>query len=213
MKVSLLSACTALLASASAQLVNPSIASINGDRFLSPVSGQTLTGARGLVTAKGPNGFWIRSTSPNRDARTSDSIYVFGRNSIGNVTVGDIITLNGRVMEFRSNRDYLFLTEIEQPTNITVISSGNRVEAVEIGRRGLNPPKELHTSLDDGDIFGVPNNRSLISQVNPRLEPSRYGLDFWESLSGELVTVRRPRVVNRPNSFGDTWVNYSHVLR
>lgn len=207
MKFSLLSACTAaLLASTSAQLVNPSIASINGDRFLSPVAGQTCTGVRGLVTAKGPNGFWIRSTSPDRDPRTSDSVYVFGRNSIGNVTVGDVITLNGRVAEFRTSSAFLFLTEIEQPSNITVVSSGNRVEPVEIGRRGLDPPTELHTSLDDGDIFGVPNNRSRISQVNPRLEPSRYGLDFWESLSGELVTVRRPRVLNRPNQFGDTWV-------
>lgn len=161
---------------------------------------------RGLVTAIGPNGFWIRSTSPDRDARTSESVYIFGRNATGAVATGDIVSLNGRVLEFRSNRDYLFLTEIEQPSNITVLSSGNMVEPVEIGRRGLNPPTELHTSLDDGDIFGVPNNRSLISQVNPRLEPSRYGLDFWESLSGELVTVRRPRVLNRPNSFGDTWV-------
>ncbi|CZT19853.1 related to endonuclease/exonuclease/phosphatase family protein [Ramularia collo-cygni] len=206
MKASLVTACVALLASASAQLVNPTIASINGDRYLSPFAGQTITGLRGLVTAKGPNGFWIRSTSPDRDPRTSDSVYVFGRNSVGNVTVGDVVSLDGTVAEFRSNRDYLFLTEIEQPSNVIVVSSGNRVEALEIGKRGLTPPTELHTSLDDGDIFGVPNNRSLLSQVNPRLEPSRYGLDFWESLSGELVTVRRPRVLNRPNSFGDTWV-------
>lgn len=42
--------------------------------------------------------------------------------------------------------------------------------------------------------------------ANPTLDPRRYGLDFWESLSGELVTIRRPRAVNRPNRFGDTWV-------
>lgn len=194
------------MTSASAQLVNPSIASINGNRFLSPLSGRTFTGARGLVTAKGPSGFWIRSTSPDRDPRTSDSVYVFGQNSIGNVTVGDIVSLNGRVSEYRSNRDYLFLTEVEQPTDITVLSSGNRVEPVELGHRDWSPPTEQYSSLDDGDVFGVPNNRSLISQVNPRLEPSRYGMDFWESLSGELVQIRKAHIVNRPNSFGDTWV-------
>ncbi|SMY28479.1 unnamed protein product [Zymoseptoria tritici ST99CH_1A5] len=200
------SAVLALLASGSAQQTNPTIAQINGDRYLSPLAGQTVTGVRGLVTAKSPNGFFIRSTTPDRDSRTSDSIYVFGRNSLGNVTVGDIVTLGGRVAEFRSNRDYLFLTEIENPTAITVVSSGNRVEPVVLGRRDTSPPTEQYSSVDDGDIFGVPGNRSQISQVNPRLEPSRFGLDFWESLTGELVTVRRPRVLNRPNQFGDTWV-------
>jgi predicted extracellular nuclease len=200
------SAVLALLASATAQQVNPTIAEINGDRYLSPLNGQAVTGVEGLVTAKGPNGFFIRSTRPDNDPRTSDSVYVFGRSSLGNVTVGDVVTLNGRITEFRTNRAFLFLTEIENPTNITVVSSSNKVEPLVIGRRGLDPPTELHTSLDDGDIYGVPNNRSSISQVNPRLEPSQYGLDFWESLSGELVTVRRPVILNRPNRFGDTWV-------
>jgi hypothetical protein len=31
-------------------------------------------------------------------------------------------------------------------------------------------------------------------------------MDFWESLSGELVTVRKPTAVAKPNNFGDTWV-------
>ena len=65
---------------------------------------------------------------------------------------------------------------------------------------------EQYSSLDRGDVFGVPNNQSLVSVANPVLDVRRFGLDFWESLSGELVTVRRPRAVNRPNRFGDTWV-------
>jgi predicted extracellular nuclease len=32
-------------------------------------------------------------------------------------------------------------------------------------------------------------------------------MDFWESLSGELVTVRNARAISKPNQkFGDTWV-------
>lgn len=183
-----------------------SIAQINGNRFVSPIEGEAVTDVRGLVTAIGPRGFWLRSTTPDYDARTSESVYVFDRNVIGNVTVGDIITMDGDVFEYRRNDDELYLTEIVNAMNIEVESSGNEVQALLIGAKGRNPPTESFTYLDEGDIFGVPNNISLLTEVNPVLQPKQFGLDFWESLSGELVTVRMPRAISRPNSFGDTWV-------
>ncbi|KAK4631779.1 hypothetical protein CLAFUW4_03857 [Fulvia fulva] len=205
-----LGALAALVGAATAQVVNPTIAQINGNKFLSPLNGQNVTGVRGLVTAKGPNGFFLRSQSPDRDASTSESIYVFGRTVLDNVTVGNVITLNGRVTEYRpttaAGSNYLFLTEIDRPSNITTISTGNPVVPIVIGQRGLNPPTEQYSVLDNGDVFAVPNNQSRVSVRNPTLDPRLYGLDFWESLTGELVTVRRPRAVARPNSFGDTWV-------
>ncbi|KAM3423935.1 hypothetical protein BST61_g1329 [Cercospora zeina] len=203
---STLSAVAALCATAVSQQVNPTIAQINGNRYISPFSGQNVTGVRGLVTAKGPNGFWIRSTTPDRDDRTSESIYVFGRAVLGNVTVGNIVILDGRVTEFRSSPAPIPLTQIDRPQNIVTVSTGNAVVPLVIGQRGLNPPTEQYSSLDNGDVFGLPNNQSLVSAANPVLDVRRFGLDFWESLSGELVTVRRPRAVNRPNRFGDTWV-------
>lgn len=54
------------------------IAEINGNKFLSPYNGQTVANVTGVITAKGPDGIWIRSTTPDRDAKTSESIYVFG---------------------------------------------------------------------------------------------------------------------------------------
>lgn len=42
--------------------------------------------------------------------------------------------------------------------------------------------------------------------ANPSLQPLLYGLDFWESLSGELVTVKKPTALSKPNKYGDTWV-------
>lgn len=65
---------------------------------------------------------------------------------------------------------------------------------------------EQFSSLDNGDVFAAPNNQSLVSVANPTLDPSQYGIDFWESLSGELVTIRGPCALSRPNSFNDTWV-------
>jgi len=183
------------------------ISDINGDRFLSPYAGKTVTNVSGLVTAKGPSGFWLRSTTPDSDPRTSESIYVYGSSAVSSVAVGDIITLDGKVSEYRSSSVYVPLTEITSPSNIKVLSSGNAVEAVVIGENaGLSPPTEQFSSLDNGDVFGLPNNASLLSDENPVLQPSLYGMDFWESLSGELVTLVAPRAISKPNSYGDTWV-------
>jgi predicted extracellular nuclease len=77
------------------------IAEINGNKFISPLSGQNVTGVSGLVLAKGPNGIWIRSTTPDNDKATSEGIYVFSNTVGANLTVGDVVTLDGRVTEFR----------------------------------------------------------------------------------------------------------------
>lgn len=86
------------------------------------------------------------------------------------------------------------------------MSKGNEVVPLVIGLDTLAPPTEQYTSLDGGDIYAVPNAVANISTENPVLNPALYGLDFWESLSGELVTVKNPVAVTRPNQYGDTWV-------
>jgi hypothetical protein len=66
------------------------IAQITGDRYLSPLNGtgtnngpsccrvnanffhSGVVNVAGLVTAKGPNGFWIRSPEPDNNDRTSE---------------------------------------------------------------------------------------------------------------------------------------------
>lgn len=182
------------------------IAEINGNKFLSPYNGQTVSNVSGVITAKGPDGLWIRSTTPDRDSRTSESIYVFGRAFGTNLTIGDTIVIGGRVQEYRSNKDYLYLTEISSPTLEEKHSSSTAVKPLIIGKDTTDPPTQQYSSLDGGDVFAVPNNVSLISVANPLLDPKKYGLDFWESLSGELVTVRKPKAIAKPNNFGDTWV-------
>ncbi|KAK7180975.1 hypothetical protein DPSP01_012351 [Paraphaeosphaeria sporulosa] len=184
------------------------IAEINGNKFLSPYNGQTVANVTGIVTAKGPDGIWIRSTQPDRDARTSESLYVFGAKfaTANNITVGDAISVGGKVSEYRSSKAYVYLTELASPTLEEKLSSGNQVKALVIGKDTTDPPTQQFSSLDGGDVFAVPNNVSLISVANPVLQPKKYGMDFWESLSGELVTVRKPTAINKPNNFGDTWV-------
>ena len=199
----LLGACTGLTSALS-------ISQINGHKFLSEYNGKTVAAVKGLVTAKGPGGFWIRSTTLDLDYRSSNSIYVFSSSAGKNVTVGDIVTLDATVAEYRSSSAYLYLTEFISPKNVTVISSGNKVTPIVIGEWLLKcPPTEQFSSLDNGDVFSLPNNSTQISVKNPSLQPLLYGLDFWESLSGELVTVRKPTAISKPNPFGDTWVTGS----
>ena len=181
------------------------IAEINGNKFISPYSGQAVTNVTGLLIAKGPSGIWIRSTTPDDNPATSEAIYVFSKTT-ANLTVGDIISLDGSVAEYRSSASYIYLTEITSPKNVQVLSSGNKVTPLVIGQDTLLPPTVQYTELDGGDIYKVPNAVANISTVNPVLNPAKYGLDFWESLSGELVTVQKPSVIKSANQYGDTWV-------
>jgi len=183
------------------------IGDINGNEFVSPYRNNNVSNVTGLITAKGPEGFWIRSTSPDQNEQTSESLYVYDNGTAsGDLASGDIITLSGRIAEYRSSPTYLFLTELTGPSNIRVVSEGNEVRPVVIGQDIDGPPTEQYSSLDDGDVLATPNNVSQVSTANPELQPSEFGLDYWESILGELVTVPNPVAVSKPNQYGDTWV-------
>lgn len=183
-----------------------SISEINGPKYLSPYAGQIVKDVTGVVTAKGPDGLWLRALKRDRDDRTSESVYVFDRAFGTNLTVGDAVWIEGTVSEYRSNKDHLFLTEITKPLLVRKMSGGNPVQPLIIGDDTRKPPREQFSSLDGGDVFAVPNNKSLVSVENPTLDPKKYGMDFWESLCGELVTVKKPTALSKPNNYGDTWV-------
>lgn len=90
----------ALVAAASG-VAAVSIAEINGNRFISPYNGETVTDVEGLVTAVGSDGLYLRSTNPDDDDTTSEGLYVYGSSAAKQVAVGDIVTLSGEVTEYR----------------------------------------------------------------------------------------------------------------
>ncbi|KAJ7644169.1 DNase I-like protein [Roridomyces roridus] len=198
-----------LLASSITLVSSTLVTDINGFAYKSPLVGKTVNLTDALVTAKGSEGFYIAGAAAN-DTRVSSGLLVFTTSAtvLSKVAVGDIITLTGLVAEFRpsADPDFLTLTELESPTNIVVVSTNNPVTPIVLGR-DRSPPTENFSALDVGPdgFLSVPNNQSQIDTVNATLLPESFGMDFWESLNGQLVTVLRPVAINFPNSFGEIW--------
>ena len=122
---------------------------------------------------------------------------------------GDDISLTGRVSEYRiaNNPNDLSLTELNDIRDIIVFSHDNHVKPVVLGD-DRTPPYGQPSAYDDGPDgwLSIPNNVSQIEAHNATLRPDLYGLDFWESLEGQLVTVPSPVAANFPDRFGAVWV-------
>lgn len=182
------------------------IAEINGNHYSSAYDGQDVKNVTGLITAIGGNGLFLRSLEPDNDAATGEALFVFTNKQKLPVKVGDVVSMDGHIELYRSNKNYIYIRELSKPANIVVRSSGNTFSPLVIGVDTLSPPTEDFSSLDEGGIFGVPNAVNRISEVNPQLNVTSYGLDFWQSLVGEYVTVKNAFLTSRPNRFGDVWV-------
>ncbi|KAI0352619.1 DNase I-like protein [Trametes cingulata] len=197
------------LHSALAQAV--SVTDIQGPAYLSPLRGQSVSNLTGIVTAKSTSGFWIQG-DPVKDVRVSNGLSIFSTSKtvLNSVSVGDLISLSGVVSEFRSSGspNNLFVTEIDSPKNIVVLSSNHTVAPLVLGR-DRSPPREKLSALDIGPDgwLSVPNNQSLVDTVNATLHPDEFGMDFWSSLEGQLVTVPNPVALDFENDFGEFWVH------
>lgn len=158
---------------------------IQGAGHRSAFVGQNVT-TGGIVTAVDTNGFYIQDATGDGNSRTSDGVFVF-TGTTPTVQVGDAATVNGIVSEFVGAAGSLSVTEIVSPT-VTITSSGNELPAaVLIGVGGILPPSE---AIDD-DGLGI-------------FDPENDGIDFWETLEGQRVTIDRPIAVSNTNSFGET---------
>lgn len=179
------------------------VAEITGNKYLSPLVGAPFTNLTGLVTA--PIGGWIWSPEPDDDESTTESIQVFSI-PFGEFAAGDIVTIDGRVYGLsRRSTNELYTTSIIAPHKVRLVSKRNHVEPVPlgastsgvIGNKDMRPPTEQYNRLDNGNVFGVPNDVARVSEVNPRLEPTKYGMDFFQSLSGELVIIHNVTALGR----------------
>lgn len=153
--------------------------------------------------------------SPSADLRVSPGLRVFSQSVISQAEVGYVVSVSARVTEYRNpaRPNDLFLTELVNVSNFHVLHRDAPVTPIILGH-GNNathrtPPQARLTSLDSGPDgwLSVPGNVTLLESVNPVAQPDKYGLDFWESLEGSLVTIPKPVVLNFPDRFGSFWVH------
>ncbi len=172
------------------------VAQLQGAQHRSPLEGDLVADVTGIVTAKAGNGFWLQSTAPDSSEATSEGLFVFTSRTPA-VTVGDEVSVDGRVAEFRPGGTATNLTGT-QLTGATweVLSQGNDVPApVVLGEDRTAPAQSVKTG-NPGDVErpGVP------------FAPATDALDFYESLEGMLVGVRDAEVVGATNDFQELWV-------
>jgi len=64
-----------------------------------------------MLQANSSTGFWLTSTSSG-DPLLDNAVYIYTSKSVlAQVAPGDIVTLDAKMAEYRSNVDYLFLTD------------------------------------------------------------------------------------------------------
>ncbi|MGF1577591.1 MAG: endonuclease/exonuclease/phosphatase family protein [Cyanophyceae cyanobacterium] len=172
------------------------IFTIQDAQQVSPLVGQSVT-TTGVVTAKTNNGFYLQDPDGDNNVNTSDAIFVFTTTNsltLGQVDVGNQITLDGTVSEFTpggASTGNLSTTQLSSPSNIVVDNSSVMLPApIIIGQGGRIPPTQVINT--GGDIFGSAN-----------YDPDTDGIDFFESLEGMRVTAQNAVAVAGTNRFGE----------
>ncbi|WP_369238442.1 endonuclease/exonuclease/phosphatase family protein [Streptomyces sp. R21] len=174
---------------------------IQGTTRISPLAGQKVTDVAGIVTALrtygSSKGFWLQDPNADDNPATSEGVFVF-TSSAPKVAVGDSVTVTGTVSEYvpgGTSTGNQSLTEITKPT-VTVLSSGNAVPAATVVDAGSVPA--AYTPAGDTAAAGSINALTL--------EPTKYALDYYESLEGMNVQVADARVVTATDPYSEVWV-------
>lgn len=165
------------------------IGQIQGLGHRSPCEEQAVTEIKGVVTARDNNGFYMQDEGDG-DPRTSDAIYVFTKGVTGlpSLSVGDRVSVSGKVKEFQYNSGELSFTEIEQPV-VNPLSHGNPLpEPVVIGEAGRPIP-----AVRSSDNFS-------------EYDPEKYAIDYYESLEFMRVQVREPLIVGTNESYREIYM-------
>ncbi len=175
------------------------IRDIQGDAWLSPLDDENVTDVPGIVTATGPQGFWMQDPEPDDDPSTSEGVYVYlGSNPT--VQQGDAVTVSGEISDYyqlSSGETFpetanLSLTEITNPT-VAVCSSGNPI------------PVEHITGDDIPDVYAPDAPTGNVEDLG-RLDPTRSAMEFWEAREGMNVAVTDARVIGPGNQYGEIYL-------
>jgi predicted extracellular nuclease len=166
---------------------------IQGAAHRSPLEGKAVTDVTGVVTAKTGNGFWFQDPQPDDNPATSEGLFVF-TSSAPTVSVGDAVTVEGSVAEFRpggsGGATNLTTTEITNP-KVTVTGTAAVPAPTIVGPGGRVPPSTVIEDDSNGDV----------ETTSAAFDPAEDGLDFWESLEGMWLGIDQPQVTGPTSSF------------
>jgi predicted extracellular nuclease len=173
------------------------ISEIQGDKGTSAHVGENVR-TTGVVTAIVAKGFYMQTPDgqADNDPKTSEGIYVYGENSVGKVSVGAMVQVDGTVVEFRPRSEKIFLsiTEISRPT-VTVISKDNPLPApIVLTAAELDP----RGRVDQMERFEGMRVKADIVVVGPTIKQSTAGTTtdgiFFATVQGTPRPFREPGI-------------------
>jgi predicted extracellular nuclease len=169
----------------------PRVPEIQGRGHASPLFGEEVAGVRGVVTAvlppdAGP-GFWLQDRQGDGDAASSDAVFVVTAPDAPPVRPGAEVVVDGRVDEVAGAGE-LPVTRLVADRVESVGQGATLPVPVVLGRDGRQAP----ATVDDDGLA--------------RFEPERDAIDFFESLEGMRVEVRRPVVIGPTSRHGEAVV-------
>ncbi|MEU6377803.1 endonuclease/exonuclease/phosphatase family protein [Streptomyces sp. NPDC046909] len=183
---------------ANAHAATYTISAIQGSTRISPYNGSTVT-TTGIVTAirstGSSRGFWIQSASGDGVATTSDAIFVYTGSTTPSTTVGNSVTVTGKVSEYYPDSDNgsQSLTELSS-ASWTTNSTGNTLPSA--------------VTISDSTVPATYTRTNSGGSINSfTLAPTTYALDYYESLEGMRVSVGSAPVVGATNDYDELWVN------
>ena len=124
-----------------------SISAIQGDKSISSLDKENVR-TSGIVTAILKNGFFIQTPDADvdKDPNTSEGLYVYGSNSVGTVSLGDLVQVTGTVSEYIKRGESVFFptTEITRP-DVKVVSKNNPLPTpINLTNVELDPKGKLY---------------------------------------------------------------------
>ncbi|MFI6566532.1 endonuclease/exonuclease/phosphatase family protein [Streptomyces sp. NPDC050534] len=195
------SAASAVALTSPAHADSVRIHDIQGSTRTSAYAGQKVTDVAGIVTGVrtygSSRGFWMQDPNPDDNPATSEGVFVF-TSSTPKAAVGDSVTVTGTVSEYvpgGTSSGNQSVTEITKPT-LTTVSTGNAVPAPTVIDAKSVPA--AYTPAGDTAANGSINGLTL--------QPSKYALDYYESLEGMNVQVEDTRVVTATDPYAELWV-------
>ncbi|GAA3483224.1 hypothetical protein GCM10018966_077560 [Streptomyces yanii] len=205
----------ALPAPASAATVT--IASLQGNKRISPYNGQQVT-VSGVVTAirstGSSRGYWIQDSVGDGNPATSEAVFAYTGSSTPSTKVGNMVTVRGNVSEYYpggSSADGQSITELTQPQIQSTASTGNPLPAPWCSTPHRSPPPtppaatsgtgltDLPATLPAGEryTYVYQGNSQVLDHIltSPSLSSYDYDIDHINAEFADKASDHDPQVV------------------